>query len=836
MPRGEQGHAKKNKSSKVRGKTLLRVSQTRFLNNFIGIYAAPNQNPALTIPNNTFVNNTFDGQRLRARPFVGIQATLAYPSGTAPLGTNIYPLQNAMGWAGIYVFDVNILDIYSNTPSNSNAFRRLATGIAVMRGSLRVNDARFEDIQPHISYNPSIAPQGTAIHLQAMKARSIPTLEVLGMMTNARQNIGTLTYENCYRGISAEEAHTIISNCGMRRTHTGIRLLRCNYVQNNLKGCRIERAENTGIALMYCDVQSQNIVAYHFVEMRPALAGNNAVGIRIIENGTESTTLTVERNEIQSINAQAAILVDGHRALISGSNIVSNDVFMQGTASNKAGFLITNSQRLSLSCNNVAGNAQTRSRPNNYAMYGSVLKANTWACNTVDNTHTGIFFDNTNEVVLQGNRFDRHYFGLLLNGNATIGIQGDTSNGGNGNRWLGNAVFDAENFNASQIGLDASAFTINSSPNPQFKPNNFNISWFRDVALSQPNLPNFGCDTFATISCEANNFRVLDNTAARDLSIANNNFSTTEYPENATHNGKRQLYRKLKEDANLRNNTSFQQFQQQEFLSPVGLLDSISVLQMQALRIDSLTWQQMQHYQTLCSLTMDSIHILDSLLTIPSPILLAEREALHLRWWSAAAQLQTLVEAQIDAETALLQQVKNTNSNISTQALHEQIEQSVNDIFLETVALGVIEFSPSQASILQLIAQYCPQEGGIGVYRARSLLMLVSDNVDLLANNCQSSRLTNNLAEEPTNTAKNSNFLLFPNPAADYLHLAASSPLSANSSIEIIDVLGRLVHSEQITEPTQNLRISLQNIPSGWYTLRILQAQTIGSQSFIIAK
>jgi len=54
---------------------------------------------------------------------------------------------------------------------------------------------------------------------------------------------------------------------------------------------------------------------------------------------------------------------------------------------------------------------------------------------------------------------------------------------------------------------------------------------------------------------------------------------------------------------------------------------------------------------------------------------------------------------------------------------------------------------------------------------------------------------------------------VFPNPATDWLQVA-SAP--ANEPFEIIDILGRSVERGMINGP-----IGVQNLPTGWYTLRI---------------
>ncbi len=354
-------------------------------------------------------------------------------------------------------------------------------------------------------------------------------------------------------------------------------------------------------------------------------------------------------------------------------------------------------------------------------------------------------------------------------------------------------------------------------------------------------IPNFDCQDSAGVICDAVAAYRMAGIEPTDISIADNSFSTAEHTTVATHNGKRQLYRKLRDNAQLQQSYSgFSSFVQQETQSNVGQLDSAQTLQHQALALALADLQQCQQLQTQCSLLMDSIYRLDSLLQQHDSALYAQRVYL-------AEQLENLLQANLPAQQnralSLAQAVaiaEQHNAALPVVDLHEQIEQAANALYTQAIAAGNTALSTADINVLRYLAQQCPQEGGAGVYRARAILALV-ENSSMLTPDCNDPAmrtLPNAPGAEPTNTptVAEKGIVLYPNPAADYLQISSVAVLPANSTIEILDVLGRIVRSEILTNDTYSTRIDLRNLQAGWYILRLKNGVDTESHSFIIAK
>ena len=66
---------------------------------------------------------------------------------------------------------------------------------------------------------------------------------------------------------------------------------------------------------------------------------------------------------------------------------------------------------------------------------------------------------------------------------------------------------------------------------------------------------------------------------------------------------------------------------------------------------------------------------------------------------------------------------KSKNSAIAVAEPFEDMEQRVNDIYLQTIASNVLELTNEQQFVLEFIANECPYTGGPAVFRARNMLM-----------------------------------------------------------------------------------------------------------------
>lgn len=84
-------------------------------------------------------------------------------------------------------------------------------------------------------------------------------------------------------------------------------------------------------------------------------------------------------------------------------------------------------------------------------------------------------------------------------------------------------------------------------------------------------------------------------------------------------------------------------------------------------------------------------------------------------------------------------------------------------------------------------------------------------------------------------TAENASLLTYPNPAKDFVTLSLqNADLSANAKVQILNTLGAVVKEAPMT--SDNLRISVKDMPAGVYACRIADGQKIVTTKKIVVK
>jgi hypothetical protein len=168
------------------------------------------------------------------------------------------------------------------------------------------------------------------------------------------------------------------------------------------------------------------------------------------------------------------------------------------------------------------------------------------------------------------------------------------------------------------------------------------------------------------------------------------------------------------------------------------------------------------------------------------------------------------------------------NDNLTGSATWQVNEKAVNQIFLQTAAIGNNELTESQITTLESIAEGCPLSDGEAVLRARAMLNLLEGSPvvydDFVI--CGSGERS----EENRRDAKSS-LRVYPNPANDFLNIDYSSVTNTDSQLLIFNAQGQSVREIMLVSKAGVIQVSLNSIPSGvyWYV-----APGIGVGKFIV--
>ncbi len=183
--------------------------------------------------------------------------------------------------------------------------------------------------------------------------------------------------------------------------------------------------------------------------------------------------------------------------------------------------------------------------------------------------------------------------------------------------------------------------------------------------------------------------------------------------------------------------------------------------------------------------------------------------------------LGALVPHAQTARTAAAAQLASDNAAIPASYIFELNEQTVNDIFLNTIASGIYSFDSLQQATLEAIAFQCPLTGGTAVFRARGLLSQVGDydfGDDVV--NCQETgnRSANGSSEQ---IEYEGGLRIYPNPASAEITVVLPNGVNGDySRIQLVDVSGRLVR-EVRTSQHVSIRLDVSELPRGIYLCKV---------------
>jgi hypothetical protein len=177
-----------------------------------------------------------------------------------------------------------------------------------------------------------------------------------------------------------------------------------------------------------------------------------------------------------------------------------------------------------------------------------------------------------------------------------------------------------------------------------------------------------------------------------------------------------------------------------------------------------------------------------------------------------------------------------SNSGITPVNLIEQNHRTVNAIYA-SLATGAAA-TPQQVGDLQAIAWQCPLEGGNAVYRARTLLCLVMDEVIFFDDSCvvlSTARMQQPESEQAPAVKSSGNCKVYPNPNDGNMTLEYEAQENQSGEFAIFDMTGRQVATYQLLPGNNRMEINLTGLSTGMYFYKmVLDGQVVKSDKLII--
>ncbi len=801
-----------------------------------------NGNATLTIKNTTFLNNdrsitTPDDFTLRHFDFA-IEGMNYITSD----GNMKPPFAGKLPYAGMRLHELNGVSIMGS-PGNTIEFSNLARGIVLYRSNATIGRLLFKDIKD--DPNNTSKNEGVAIRAAGLGANR--TLRYIGF-----DNSSVNDFRGCVLGILADDNRLDVTGVKMTEVSRGIE------VQRNIgRFVRIHdntiNARTTGIGLfqnmpVMLDISENTVNIHNDLDPYNSSKGRGIRGEETIA-APISTSYRIWNNLVNVDNAQTGIWFQSGTAPSLRNNTVD---LLDEDRETYFGFDLQGIFWPIVRCNLVNGNSGTsfKSAVGIYSLGNSMAR---FRCNEVADTDVGIrFMGMGDDTELRGSIINDHRLGVLVEAGGFIGDQihfgnewlGTTTYGGAGNSYQPingrHGAFNGGNPFLSQFFVDQ---TENALFNTSVNVNN----WFFNQNLPDPS---FYCVTQTMNTCPTGTGSNINEFADEnppsldvlDYEIAKDSIPHEDCRDAVNWTAQRHLYRRLMMEPSLyASDTIMQNFVTAASQGTVGQFHEIEENIIGLFSLDTLTDAQIDTLEADIELVREEIFVFDQALRDS----ISTQEADSIKTLRAT-RLASLSDFTADSDSlwtlirsnriSAAQTVITKNANINAVDQHEINEQTVNDIFLKTVAVGVDTFTSQQAYDLRAVALQCPDCGGDAVYRARSIFALL-DPAMVFDDNTLCSGIGSRSARMVEETSV-SDFLVYPNPASNELTLLVEeNSKNAPAEISICSITGVELMRYVMPENETKYVIDISQFPAGIYFLKVLEdKKRVHTQKFLIVK
>ncbi|MBX7241963.1 MAG: T9SS type A sorting domain-containing protein, partial [Bacteroidia bacterium] len=513
--------------------------------------------------------------------------------------------------------------------------------------------------------------------------------------------------------------------------------------------------------------------------------------------------------------------------------LADNDIEMGNNALNDYGISVEGCNLVQVNCNHVHYNTNGQPPAPCYdpntgtvlapfdAIHAMQSVECTYHCNTTEGTCNGLRFNmNCSGSTVEANEIGNHATGLYLDANAVIGEQPviiDPNTPLNGNRWVGSYVngWGARNWNVNPAG---SVFTVNNTVDGFHLPASVlpNSGWFNN------NLAFLNFVSCNPVACEGyTGNEVGFGEGQRAVAEGELNFDTYPYENNRWYD--RILYELMEKYPERWGGDSLYQ----AFYDSVLITTLHPLVDLQTER-ENITENQpdlTELWSVSDSLTRMIVYY-DSLLRVVPPADTANIDSilnvLHSELGTIIHSMEVLMQSANDTRLTQSEWLAAQNLSLTLTDTHQQFEQTVNDIYLNTYARGNFLLDSMHRVTLEEIADLCPIVGGPGVFMARSMLSVYGVRVYEDETTClgqgYTMRQSGGRSDEPKKAETLNTISIYPNPTSGSFKVVLSEPLISETPMRIYNTEMKEVGKFELKTDWKEYEIQLEkSLPEGVY-------------------
>ncbi len=778
-------------------RSIVNISTSHFDKNFIGLFYNAFNGFVL----GPFHSNKFTASANLLPPYSG---QMTQP-GSKP-------------FAGIDTRNQLLLNIGVIGGFRTNLFQNQSNGILTDGANLTVVNTRFENI---LETNEYAATTGFGISCRAGNNRQ---LDQDGVLSN--NMAGLPTFKNCTQAILVQKMRTNVFNNVMEDVVHGIRVEGVSgqdiALELNDINCR-----ETGIELIENDAASRVWVSQNTIEVGESVSGAIfGAGIFVSENGVAQADAQILNNTIGLHHVNGGISV----VKTNGYTVDFNIVNLHSPTLNLFGLNANGGDTNTFSCNDVTGSGSGIG-------LSTLSSANTtWSCNDIENTFTGAaFYGACMGTGLITTDFTPPFnTGLYYTPSLMMDLQIH-----HGNRWntgaytQGAARWDGVMFQQ----LFPARYEVHTQIAP-FYPLSFNLPI--GINASDWFIPSNGSPETCSeeTDCIPSGFTGGDGETRKK--VASGEYTNPLYDGAVTWQSQRQVFAILDANSALQNDyPEVGQFYQDNQQSVIGKLHGMEKSIGQLYHLLPETRTAMRLLSEDISKRMADLLEIDINLSGAEGIayqeLMLQREAKLEEATALGQELDNLAAQVLAAQTIQANALIVENANITTNAVYQANEKTVNDIYLSTLAKGDLTFTPTQTAVLKAIAEQCPLSGGIGVYKARSLYALTErtyyDDEQLCAVGMQLQQPIS----QPSPAKPDNVFKVYPNPNKGAFTLEYT--VGTVAQVVLHDLTGHLIYEKVLAQDDSRQEFSPGQFQPGIYFLKIMaEGRIVHAEKIIIIR
>lgn len=220
------------------------------------------------------------------------------------------------------------------------------------------------------------------------------------------------------------------------------------------------------------------------------------------------------------------------------------------------------------------------------------------------------------------------------------------------------------------------------------------------------------------------------------------------------------------------------------------------------------------------------------------------------KFWTFRTKIEALMDTIHSNDAAYLSaalgEAKEINASINDTLPYVTTQKKINRVYLKALEGGLTELDTNDLRFIEKLAVACPYVEGEGVYTARMLYNMISDEPITTSDEEACYPASSNkqedtgdpippFADKLNTPLGKSDIKVFPNPSSDNFNFVLEGNLPTDASIEVFNVLGASVSKGSIKNRLGLINLEKQS--PGVYSYRLTSdGHYIGEGKLIKAK